>query len=68
MPDAPGDYLVTLVQGAERRRWCDRCNTSAILEWDVYAFSEGVDTVDTVGGPVATIGGCTRCDPDKFAD
>ncbi len=62
MPDAAGDYLVTLVQGAERRRWCDRCNTSAIVEVDVYACSR--HTVD-IGGPVATIGGCTRCDPDK---
>ncbi len=64
MPDATGDYLVTLIEGAERRRWCDRCLTSAIVEVDLYAFSQGIASI---GEPVATVGGCTRCDPEKFA-
>lgn len=58
------DLVVTIISGAERRDWCDRCLTSAALRFDLYAFAG--DSMD--GHPVATFGGCTNCDPDLFED
>ncbi len=58
------DLVVTIVPGAERRGWCDRCLTGAVIAFDVYAFSG--DTLDA--HQVGTVAGCTRCDPDMFDD
>lgn len=59
------DYIVSVAVGTERRGWCDRCNTSAVLEWDVWAFAPvGTDPPLNVG----TVGGCTTCEPEIFED
>ncbi len=59
-----GDLVVRISTGSERQEWCDRCLTSAAISVDLYAFTG--DSLDA--HQVGTFAGCTRCDPDKFAD
>lgn len=46
--------------------WCDRCLTSAAIEFDIYGLAvvRGEPHICSLG----SFRGCTTCDPDLFAD
>ncbi len=54
------EYVVEIVTGEVRRLWCDRCHTSAAVEFDVHVRQPGQPEP---GPAVGTLTGCLRCDP-----
>lgn len=52
------DLVVTIGPGEPRRKWCNRCLTSAGYEVDVFMLT--INGLTSLG----TISGCERCEPD----